>query len=74
MPAWKVLLIGLIACVCLALGLATVLSPMVGEGSNRWLWSGGFLAATLVVGWLFSIFLRHAGASMDVKPSWATRH
>jgi cell division protein FtsW (lipid II flippase) len=68
MPAWKVVVIGACACICLALALATLLVPMTEEGSQKWLWMGGLLTATLLVGALFTLFLRHASGSLDVKP------
>jgi hypothetical protein len=67
MPTWKVLLIGLLFCVCLCLSLATILVPMSHEGSDRWLWLSGLLAATVVAGLLLTMFLRHAGHSLDSK-------
>jgi uncharacterized membrane protein YdcZ (DUF606 family) len=73
MPAWKVLLIGAFACVVLALATATVLVPMAQDGGRRWVWLGGLLAATLVAGGLFALFMRQVGRSMDTKPSWARR-
>jgi hypothetical protein len=68
MPAWKVLLIGLFACICLGLAMATVLIPMTLQGSERWAWLGGLLTATLAAAALFAWFLRHAGLSLDVSP------
>jgi hypothetical protein len=69
MPAWKVLLIGLLASVCFALGLSTLLAPMVHDGSQRWAWMGGSLAATVCATWVFALFLRSATRSLDAKPS-----
>lgn len=68
MPAWKVLFIGLLACVCFAFGLSTLLAPMIHIGNDRWVWMGSSLAATLVAVWVFSIVLRHASTALDVKP------
>jgi hypothetical protein len=65
MAAWKVLLIGMFATVCLALGLATIIVPLDMAGGQRWLWLGGLLAATLCAGGLFTLFLRHASGSLD---------
>ena len=73
MPAWKILLIGLLSCVCLGLSLATILVTLDNEGAQRWLWMGGLLAATLGVGALLALFLRHAGGSLDTKPGWTRR-
>jgi hypothetical protein len=67
MPAWKVLLIGLFACVCLALASATVVVPFSQDGNRRWLWMAGLFAATAAVGGLFTLFLRHAGHALDAK-------
>jgi hypothetical protein len=69
MPAWKVMLIGLLAGICLALAMATILIPMDKEGSDRWIWLGGLLAGTLFTGGLFALFLRHAGHSLDASPN-----
>jgi hypothetical protein len=68
MPAWKVLLIGLSACVCFALAVSTLLAPMVHDGNQRWVWMGGSLAGTAVATWVFSIFLRSATGTLDAKP------
>jgi hypothetical protein len=69
MPAWKVLLIGLLACVCFTFGLSTLLAPMIHDGNQRWVWMGGSLAATVGAVWVFSIVLRYASRSLDAKPS-----
>jgi uncharacterized membrane protein YdcZ (DUF606 family) len=68
MAVWKVLIIGILACLSLGLGLATVAIPISYEGAQRWTWLGGLLGATIVVGTLFVLFLRYADASLDVKP------
>lgn len=73
MAVWKILLIGLLACACLALTFATVAIPIAQEGGQRWLWLGGLVAATGVTGGLLALFLRYAGGSMDVKPRWDKR-
>ncbi len=69
MPAWKVILIGLLAAVCFTFAISTLLAPMVHEGNQRWAWMGGSLVATACTAWVFSIFLRSASRSLDVKPS-----
>ena len=69
MPAWKVMIIGLLGCISLALGLATILIPMEHQGTQRWIWLGGLLAATVFVGGLFALFLRYAGRSLDASPN-----
>jgi hypothetical protein len=68
MSAWKVLLIGLLAGVCFTFATSALLAPMVHDGNQRWVWLGGSLAATAVMVWVFSIFLRYAGRSLDAKP------
>lgn len=73
MPVWKVLFIGLFACVCLALAMATFVVPFAYDGGQRWLWLGGLLAATLCAGGLFALFLRYAGGSLDAKPRGTQR-
>jgi uncharacterized membrane protein len=69
MPAWKVLLIGLLAAVCFAFGMSTLLAPMIHDGNQRWVWMGSSLAATVGMVWVFSIVLRYASRSLDAKPS-----
>jgi hypothetical protein len=69
MPAWKVLLIGLLGAVCFALAMSTLLAPMVHVGNDRWVWMGGSLVATISMVWVFSIVLRYATLSLDAKPS-----
>ncbi len=73
MPAWKVLLIGLLACICMGLATASFVVPFNYDGNQRWLWLGGLLSATLFMGVLLALFLRHAGGAMDAKPRGARR-
>jgi hypothetical protein len=73
MSAWKVLIIGLLAAISLALGLATILIPMEHQGTQRWIWLGGLLTATLFVGGLFTLFLRYAGRGLDASPNRSRR-
>jgi hypothetical protein len=73
MPVWKVLLVGVFACVCLALATATLVVPFSYVGGQRWLWMGGLLTATLAAGALFALFLRHASRSLDASPGGARR-
>ena len=68
MPGWKVLLICLLGCVCLALAMATVAVPLGHTGGLKWAWLGGLLAATLFAGGLLTLFMRSAGSSLDTKP------
>lgn len=68
MPGWKVLLICALACVCLALAMATIAIPIAQNGTEKWIWLGGLLLATLIAGGLLTLFLRHAGGSLDVSP------
>ena len=65
MPAWKVLLIAVLALACLGLAFATLIVPMtMTTGGDRWAWLAGLLAATVVVGTLFTLFLRRASSLM----------
>lgn len=73
MPVWKVLLIGMFACACLALATATIVVPFSYTGGQRWLWLAGLVAATLCMGGLFALFLRHASGSLDANPRAARR-
>jgi hypothetical protein len=73
MPAWKVLLIGLLACIFIGRATASVVVPFNYDGNQRWLWLGGLLSATLFMGVLLALFLRHAGGAMDAKPRGARR-
>lgn len=73
MSAWKVLVIGFLACTSLALGMATVAIPIAQDGGERWAWLAGLFAATAVTGTALAFFLRYAGGSMDDKPRWAKR-
>jgi hypothetical protein len=66
MPVWKVLLIGTLAALCLALAMATVVITLDQNGGQRWLWLGGLLAATLCSGALLALVLRWAGRSLDL--------
>jgi hypothetical protein len=64
MSAWKVLFIMVFGCTCLALALSTVVVPMTLKGDQyRWVWFGGLLFGTVVMGTLFTVFLRHADRS-----------
>jgi hypothetical protein len=66
MPVWKVLLIVVLFGICLALAAATFIYPTTKDGGEHpWLWSIGLLAATGVMGGLFTLFLRSAGAGMS---------
>jgi hypothetical protein len=73
MPAWKVLLIGLLGMICIALTMATILVGLEAQGQQGWLLTGGLLTGTLVTGTLLVLFLRHAGAALETKPSWSRR-
>jgi hypothetical protein len=65
MPVWKVLFIVVLFSICLALAAATLIYPTtVGGGQHPWLWAAGLLAATVVMGTLFTLFLRKVSASM----------
>ena len=67
MPAWKTLLICVLACVCMSLALSTILVTMSHEGNDRWLWAAGLLTTTAGAITLFTLFLRHASAAMNAK-------
>ncbi len=67
MHAWKVLLVGLFGCVCLALVTSLFIVPFAYDGNERWLWLGGLLTATAVTGTLFVMFLRSASRALDVR-------
>ncbi|MBP3960601.1 hypothetical protein J8F10_35710 [Gemmata sp. G18] len=67
MAAWKVLIIGVLACACLALALATLLVTISHEGGQRWAWLAGLLAATICVSTILAFFMRHASGSLDLK-------
>ena len=65
MPAWKVLIVAFLAIACLTLGFATLIVPMtMTTGGERWMWLGGLLVATAIMGTLFALFLRRASAAM----------
>ena len=68
MPAWKVLLIGLLAGVCLALATATFVVPFAEEGGRRWLWMAGLFAATAAAGGLLTLVLRAASHALAARP------
>jgi len=58
MAVSKVLLIMLLGAICLGLALGTIVIPFsMAEGTDRWLWFGGLLVGTLVMGTLFTLFL-----------------
>lgn len=61
MAIWKVLLVVLFGGSCLALALATVAVPLAVE-EHRWLWCGGLFGATVLVGTLFTVYLRYEDA------------
>jgi len=67
MPIWKVLFIVLLGGICLTLGLGTVVVPFsMTEGTERWLWFGGLLVGTIVMGTLFALFLIHEDRKFTV--------
>jgi hypothetical protein len=68
MSVWKILLIGALACLCLALAMATIAIPISQEGGERWVWLVGLVAATGVAGTVLAFFMRFAGRSLDQKP------
>ena len=59
MPVWKVLLVLVFACICLALVVATLLVPLTMDtDQHSWQWFGGLLFASIFMGTLFTLFLR----------------
>ena len=68
MPVWKVFLIILLSCVCMGLGMATIAIPLGHVGAERWGWLAALLSATIVAGVMLTLFLRHAGSSLDISP------
>lgn len=68
MAIWKVLIILLLTCICMALAMATIIIPISQDGAMKWAWLGGLLAATLGAGTLLVFFMKYAGASLDAKP------
>ena len=71
MPAWKVVVIGLLACICFTFAMSTMLAPMLHVGNRRWVWMGGSLVATVCATCVFLMFLRSASTSLNAKPSRA---
>lgn len=71
MHPWKVLVIGVLTCICLALGMFTVAIPIAQDGNQRWVWLGGLLTGTIGAATLLILFLRYADASLDLKPRGA---
>lgn len=70
MPAWKVLFIMTFGLACLALALATVVVPTTTAAADyKWLWGTGLLAATVGLGTLFTMFLRHADRTFTLSRS-----
>jgi len=68
MPAWKVLFIAVFACVCFALGMATVIAPLtLTADQSRWLWFAGLLLGTICSGTLFTLFLRREDRKAEKK-------
>ena len=65
MPVWKVLFIAALFCACLALAFATIIYPMtMSGGQHKWLSFAALFVATIVMGTLFTLFLRRASAFM----------
>jgi hypothetical protein len=56
MSTWKVFVIMAFGCVCLGLGLATVVVPLAVD-ENRWLWLAGLLFATVGTSASFAVYL-----------------
>jgi hypothetical protein len=65
MPVWKVLFIALLFCICLAFASATLIYPTTTAGQQHpWLWGAGLFVGTVIMGTLFTLFLRRASALM----------
>jgi hypothetical protein len=61
MSNWKVLFIMLLAAVCFSLAGATLVVPLARKGDEyRWVWFGGLLFGTVLLGTLFTAYLRIA--------------
>jgi uncharacterized membrane protein YbhN (UPF0104 family) len=68
MPTWKVLAIGVLTCICIALGTATIAIPISQDGNDRWAWLGGLVLATACAGTALAFFMRYASKSLDQRP------
>jgi hypothetical protein len=65
MPVWKVLFIAVLFSICLGLAAATLIYPTTVAGrENPWLWGTGLFAATVIMGSVFTLFLRKVSAGM----------
>jgi hypothetical protein len=67
MPAWKVLLVGFFAVLCVALVTAMMIVMSALEGNEMWGWLGGLGVGTIVTITLFVIFLKSASKSLEGK-------
>ena len=67
MAPWKVVATGILACLSFCLVTATLLTPMVVAGGDRWAWTGGLFVGSAAAVALLVVFLRYASASLDVK-------
>lgn len=66
MPLWRVLAILFLAMVCLITAFATVVVPMTeAAADSKWLWMIGLLIATIVMGFLFTLFLKSRDRVMN---------
>jgi cell division protein FtsW (lipid II flippase) len=71
MPAWKVLVIAALSCLCLALAISTVAIPLAHDGAQRWLSLGVLLAATLATAVTLALFVPYARDSYRTAHRWA---
>jgi hypothetical protein len=61
MPHWKALFIMAFGILCLGLAFGAFIAPLaLTNEENRWAWCAGLLVATLVMGTLFTLFLKSA--------------
>jgi hypothetical protein len=63
MLIWKVFLIVMLFCLCLACSVIVFPMPLT-AAEHRWLWLAGLLIATIGMGALFTLFLRRTSTLM----------
>ena len=61
MPTWKILITIVLGFICLSLAIAVIVFPMTEGAGDHWLlWMLALVAATGVMGTIFTLFLRSA--------------
>jgi len=61
MPTWKIFVTVIFAFTCLGLAFSVIVVPMTEAAGEHWLlWMLGLIAATAVMGLLFTLFLKSA--------------